>query len=197
MASEIIEEKEEESPYTIDAKAQELNIRRIIKYQKSLYYSCSSSSSFSSAAGSRSSFSSPRKSRSLLDLMKEGSTSLRRLFEMEHTSLKNYLKDYSGSPMIKPIFLWGSDTDHDDPWLSIKQAIAMASMTDHDYRSNLAQSGMALEDHKFPRMGKRRLTRTRSFRRLPRFRVWFICRGFRFRLRLFRRLRVMICGRKF
>ncbi|KAL0336774.1 UNVERIFIED_CONTAM: hypothetical protein Scaly_1952500 [Sesamum calycinum] len=61
---------------------------------------------------------------SLLDLMKDGSTSLRRLFDMEHTSLGNYFKDYSVSPIVKPVLLWGSDSDndaHDDPWAEIKQ----------------------------------------------------------------------------
>ena len=82
---------------------------------------------------------------------------------MEHTSLENYLKDYSGSPVIKPILLWGSDTDdggvhHDDPWMSIKQARAMV---DCGFEG---QSWMASEDsipyssthnqNNLPRIGK-------------------------------------------
>ena len=143
MASEITGERDEEPSCIIDAETRELNIRRIIEYQKSLYCSSSSSSSFSTV-GASFSFSSPRKSSSFLDLIKEGSTSLRRLFDKEHKSLENYLKDYSGSPIIKRILLWGSDTDdgvrHDDPWMCIKQAGAMV-----DYGSE-SQSGMALED---------------------------------------------------
>lgn len=202
MASEIKEEAG--SCNNIDAETQILNIRRIIQYQKSLYYSSSSSSSSSSSAGaSCSSFSYPRKSNSLLELMKEGSTSLRRLFDMEHTSLENYFKDYSGSPIIKPILLWGSDTDdgldhhhhhHHPYWMSIKQTRSMVDSRSH------SQTWMAsVEDvtNVLPRPSKRRLTRTKSFRRLPpRFRFW-ICGGFRFRLRLLRRLRIIIRGRKF
>ncbi|PIN25034.1 hypothetical protein CDL12_02221 [Handroanthus impetiginosus] len=126
MASEITEEQDENHFCIKDKEAEKLRIRQLIDYQKSLYLSSSASSSFSSAAASTSSFTSPRKSRSssLLDLMKGGSTSLGRLFDMEHTSLGDYLKDYSVSPIIKPVFLWGSDTDndlHDDPWSEIRQ----------------------------------------------------------------------------
>lgn len=202
MASEIREEKEEDddddevetNSFSINAETQILvNIRRILQYQKSLYNHPSSSSSSSS------SFSSTRKSSSLLELMKEGSTSLRRLFDMEHTTLKNYFHDYSGSPIIKPILLWGSDTDHDhDPYwmsLSIKQA---CNKSMDDSRSH-SQTWMASESI-VQRPSKRRLPRTKSFRKLPpRFRFW-ICGGrgiFRFRPRFLRRLRIFIRGRKF
>lgn len=202
MASLITEVEDKEPPCVIDTEAQKQNIRQIIKYQKSLYYSSSSSSSFSSTGSSCSSFSTPRKSNSLLDLMKEGSTSLRRLFDLQHTSLKTYLEDYSGSPIIKPILLWGSDTDdgsRDDPWMPIKHARAMV-----DCKSN-GQSWLATEDsftkrksiieNNLSRTGNRRLNRKKSYRRLPRFHLWIFA-GFRFRLRL-RRLRIIICGRKF
>lgn len=186
MASEIREEKEDDdeeetNSFSINAETQLLvNIRRILQYQKSLYNHPSSSSSSSS-------FSSTRKGSSLLELMKEGRTSLRRLFDMEHTSLKNYFHDYSGSPIIKPILLWGSDTDHDhDPyWMSLSRSHS--------------QTWMASEPI-VQRPSKRRLPRTKSFRKLPsRFRFW-ICGGrgiFRFRPRFLRRLRIFIRGRKF
>lgn len=187
MVSEIREEKEDDEE---DAETQILvNIRRILQYQKSLYNHPSSSSSFSST----------RKSSSLLELMKEGSTSLRRLFDMEHTTLKNYFHDYSGSPIIKPILLWGSDTDHDhDPYwmsLSIKQA---CNKSMDDSRSH-SQTWIGSESI-VQRPSKRRLPRTKSFRKLPpRFRFW-ICGGrgiFRFRPRFLRRIRIFIRGRKF
>ncbi|CAI9097329.1 OLC1v1033723C1 [Oldenlandia corymbosa var. corymbosa] len=210
MASQIIEEKqddddeEEDSPVLIDSEAQKNKVRQIIKYQKYLYYSSSSSLS-SSAGASCSSFTSSRRSSSLLDLMKVGSTSLRRLIDMEHTTLKTYLDEYSGSPMIKPIFLWGSDADdgkkYDDPWSPIKQArMMMMASTPNDFKSGKS-SGDHSRGKKRSNMqqntNRRRLTRKKSFRRLPRFGLWLFS-GFRifgFRLRL-RRLRVMICGRK-
>lgn len=203
MASEITEEEDETPPCVIDTEAQQQNIRQIIKYQKSLYYSSSSSSSFSSTGASCSSFSSPRKSSSLLDLMKKGSTSLRRLIDMEHTSLKTYLTDYSGSPIIKPILLWGSDTDdgsRDDPWMSIKEATSAMIHCESDGQSWLASEESYMKrnpmiKNELPKTGKRRLTRKRSFRRLPRLKLWIFA-GWKFRLRL-RRLRVIICGRKF
>ncbi|CAK9139964.1 unnamed protein product [Ilex paraguariensis] len=204
MTSEITEDEDEEALYTIDTEAKKNKIRRIIEYQKSLYFSSSSSTSFSSAAASCSSFSSSRRSSSLLELMKEGSTSLRRLFDMEHTSLAAHLRDYSCSPVIKPILLWGSDTDdgvHDDPWRSIKQ-IGDTVHSKNDGQSGLASEGSffdggTVHQNREVRMfGKRKLIRTKSFRRLPRFRVGR-CGGFTFRFRLIKRLRIMICGRKF
>lgn len=208
MAPQIAEYEndEEEPPCLIDSEAQKDKVRQIIKYQKYLYFSSSSSSSLSSAGVSCSSFASSRRSSSLLDLMKEGSTSLGRLFDLEHTSLKTYLNEYSGSPVIKPILLWGSDTDDGgnlyDPWMSIKQANTIV-----DFTSTAGQTGLASDDsltkrrpipqnvHSSITRVNRRLTRKKSFRRLPRFRLW-IFSGFRFRLRL-RRLRVIICDRKF
>ncbi|PSS34651.1 ATP-dependent Clp protease proteolytic subunit like [Actinidia chinensis var. chinensis] len=191
MASEITEENEEDDFFTIKTQAQKDKIRRIIDHQKSVYLSSlSSSSSFSSAAASCSSFSS---SRSLLDLMREGNTSLRRLFDMEHTSLATHLKDYSGSPAIRPILLWGSDTDnevHDDIWKSVKRIGHVI----HSVSGQSVEKSESDRENRKPRTGNRKLTRTRSFRRLPRFSFWR-CRGFRFRIRL--RIRVMICGRKF
>ncbi|KAM7463980.1 hypothetical protein LguiA_032101 [Lonicera macranthoides] len=202
LSSKITEEQEEdgeeEAPCTINTQAQRDKIRGIIEYQKSLYFSSSSSSSSSSSA-SCSSFSSSRKSANLLELMKEGSTSLRRLFDMEHTSLATHWKDYSGSPIIKPILLWGSDEEgrvYDDPWIGIKNIGVGVGL---DSQSGGGQSGLTskegFDDGEFEksRMGKHRMARTKSFRRLPRFRNRRF-RGFRLRLRKFR---IMICGRKF
>ncbi|KAL2479497.1 Uncharacterized protein Adt_32463 [Abeliophyllum distichum] len=203
MASEITEEEEddEEKPsYIVDKEAEKQKIKHIIDYQKSLYFSSSSSSSSSSFSASRSSFSSPQKSSSLLGLMKEGSTSLRRLFDMEHTSLGNYFKDYSGSPIIKPILLWGSDSDdaiHDDPWMEIKQIKNSFESSRIDDQSGVVSSKVSF-DHddeiirkRILRIRRRKLNRTKSYKRLPRFVLWKLG-GFKFRFRL----RVLICGRK-
>ncbi|KAJ7950159.1 ATP-dependent Clp protease proteolytic subunit like [Quillaja saponaria] len=200
MLSEITEEKDEEAPCFINTEAQKERIREIIRYQKSLYWS--SSSSMSSAAASCSSFSSSRKSSSLLELMKRGDTSLRRLFDMEHTSLLNHFECYSGSPIIKTIPLWGSDTEHEfhDPWASIKKIRSISgSGTDRQIELG-SESSFKDVDYGFQNRNvyasKHRLTRKRSFRRLPGFGLWR-CRGRGFRLRLrLRRLRFMICGRK-
>ncbi|KAL3654928.1 hypothetical protein CASFOL_000714 [Castilleja foliolosa] len=140
-------------------------IRQILNYQKTLHLSSLSSSS--------SLFSSPRKSSSLLNLMKEGSTSLRRLFDMEHINLGNYLKDYSVSPIIRPIFLWGSESDeditHDDPWAEMKQNGGV-------FDSRIDEDFMKLK------MCKRKLIRTKAYRSLPRFSSWRY-KMFRFRLK--------------
>lgn len=37
--------------------------------------------------------------------MRGGSTSRRRLFDMEHTSLADHFEEYSGTPVIKPFLL--------------------------------------------------------------------------------------------
>ncbi|GMI96447.1 hypothetical protein HRI_003314000 [Hibiscus trionum] len=183
ISSEITEEQDEESPCPINSAAQKQSIRRIIQHQKSLYWSSSSSLTSASAAASSSSVSSSRRSRSLLELMKSGSTSLERLFEMEHTSLLTHFQDYSGSPVLKSIPLWGSDTDGEaeDPWASIKQ---IGSLNRFETSS---LSGFAASDDRNISNSKHRLTRKKSYRKLP---------GFRFRLRI-RRLRIMICGRLF
>ncbi|KAA8545295.1 hypothetical protein F0562_020079 [Nyssa sinensis] len=195
MTSEITEEKDEDVPCIIDTEAQKKKIRQIIEYQKSLYLSTSSSSSFSSAAASCSSFYSSHKSSSLLEMMKEGSTSLRRLIDMEHTSLGTHMKDYSGSPIIKPILLWGSDTDeiHDDPWSSVKR-IGQAALADSG-TGRLTSEGSHGDYSAYQKgetiVSKHKLSRTKSFRKLPRFSLRR-CKGFRFRLKL-RRLRILIC----
>lgn len=202
MASEITEEEDTGSSYSsAEKEAQKRSIRRIIEYQKSLYLSSSSSLSSSSAAmpsSSSSPFSYSRRSNSLMDLMKEGSTSLRRLFDMEHTSLAAYLHDYSGSPVFKPIPLWGSDSDdeiHGDPWSSMKQQMEMAAADE----SVVHSKGSFVDEEvvQKQRIRGRKLSRKKSFRSLPRFgRLWKF-RGFRvFKLRL-RRLRIILCGRKF
>ncbi|KAL8146542.1 hypothetical protein AgCh_004318 [Apium graveolens] len=197
MASEITEEEDEDDCFIIKTEAHRNKIRQIIEHQKSLYFSSSASSSCSSTATSSSS-SSSRTSSSLLKLMKGGNTSLRRLFEMEHTSLATHMKEYSGSPVIKPILLWGSDTDDgicDDPWMTFKK-IETVNTFNSPYGS--ASEGSFI-DREFTyqksrqKWRKRKLSRTKTFRRLPRFIQW-TCRGFRFRFRL-RRIRIMICGR--
>ncbi|XVF76797.1 hypothetical protein PTKIN_Ptkin13bG0295800 [Pterospermum kingtungense] len=195
ISSEIITE-DEGNPYFFNSEVEKESIRRIIQYQKSLYWSSSSSSSLSSAAAASSSSisSSSRSSSHLLELMKRGSTSLKRLFDMEHTSLLTHFQDYSGSPITKSIPLWGSDTDSEaqDPWASIKQTGSVNNF-DPGNRSDFASDGsfvdkdFRLKNRKIIRNTNRRLTRKKSFRRLP---------GFRFRLKL-RRIRIMICGRLF
>lgn len=207
MASEITEEDEEENPCRIeDRKLEKARIMQIIQYQKSLYFSSSSSSSFSSAAATNSSsFTSPRKSSTLLDLMKGGSTSLGRLFDMEHTSLGNYLKDYSASPVIKPILLWGSDSDvdiHDDPWAGMKRIGGEFGSRNHgDQQQEVAEGIVCKEDGILQHEGrkrrvKKRLIRTVSYRKLPRISFWR-CGRFKIKLKFIRRLRIMIRGRKF
>ncbi|KAK7256885.1 hypothetical protein RIF29_30441 [Crotalaria pallida] len=205
MAAEITEEetdKEEEYHWFINTEYQKEKIRKIIQHQKSLYWSSSSSMS-TSAASCSSLSSSHRTSISLLKLMKKGSTSLRRLFDMEHTSLATHLDYYSGSPIIKPITLWDSDSEHEyqDPWALIKKIRSNPfSSTNRD--SELASNGSKgsyidgdLVHNKNDKIGRLKLTRKKSYRRLPGFGLW-ICGRFRFSLRL-RKLRVRIFGRKF
>lgn len=201
MISEITEEKdEEEATCFIDTEAQKQRVRQIIEYQKELYRS---SSSLSSSSASCSSFSASQRSSSLFNLMKTGSTSLRRLFEMEHTSLATYFENYSGSPLIKPIPLWSGDSDqesHIDPWASIKQYRPNVDSEIDDGQNRSASGGNFLDgDFGFVktkvRIGNRKLTRKKSFRRLPGFGFWRF-RGFRFRLKLIRRIKIAIFGRK-
>uniref|UniRef100_A0A162A518 Uncharacterized protein n=2 Tax=Daucus carota subsp. sativus TaxID=79200 RepID=A0A162A518_DAUCS len=195
MASEITQEEDEDDCFIIKTEAHRNRIRQIIEHQKSLYFSSSASVSYSSTASSSVS---SRTSHSLLGLMKGGNTSLRRLFEMEHTSLATHMKEYSGSPIIKPLLLWGSDTDDgicDDPWRTFKKAETVNAF-DSPYGS--ASEGSFIDkDFAYQKSRskwrRRKLNRTKSFRRLPRFIKW-TCRGFRFRFRL-RRIRIMICGR--
>ncbi|KAF5206733.1 hypothetical protein FRX31_003677 [Thalictrum thalictroides] len=198
---EITEEDDEDGSWSMKTEAQKERIRQIIKYQKTMYLS--SSSSFSSAASSSSS-----KSSSLLELMKGGSTSLRRLFDMEHTSLGNHFKDYSGSPIIKPILLWGSDTDDDDDgiqrstsWKVVRQRSSRKNDSGSDDLSVFASNGSFVDQNEsssFSNMRSRkkigRLIRTKSYKRLPGINLWK-CNGFKFRLRL-KRLRIMICGKR-
>lgn len=202
MKSEITEEDDEEICWLTGAQREK--IRHIIEHQKSLYWSSSSSSSLSSSLASCSSLSSCRKKSTFLDLMKGGSSSLRRLFDMEHTSLSTYFDNYSGSPVTKPILLWGSDADDEqayDPWESIKQIGRPRFDPSNEGLSNFASDGSSfrkedpdLKNKKEIIRSHRKLRRKKSFRRLPGFGFWRF-RGFRFRLRL-RRLKIMICGRK-
>ena len=203
--SEIKKEKDEDASFFVDTESQKERIRKIIEYQKSLYRASASSSlstsSLSSSAASSSLLSSSGRTNSLINLMKSGSTSLRRLFDMEHTSLATNFENYSGSPMIKPILLWGSDTEDEnyDPWGSIKQ---FKPNNKSDIGGEMGfSSKLRFEDREFGthnigvRTGNRKLKRKKSFRRLPRFGFWR-CRGFRFfRLRL-RKLRIVIRRRK-
>ncbi|KAJ4831332.1 hypothetical protein Tsubulata_033711 [Turnera subulata] len=205
MISEITEEKDEETSPFINAEDQKERIRRIIEHQKSLYSSSSSSSSILSASlASCSSFTSSHRSSSttLLELMKGGSTSLRRLFDMEHTPLGTHLQDYSGSPLIKPILLWGSDDDDQevqDPWESIR---SFGNFNDPDEIDGAASRFASDDDDDDDRIRDRvivvrrpKLTRKKSFRRLPGFHIWRHKR-FRFKFRL-KRVRIMICGKLF
>lgn len=200
MKSEVTEENDEEICWFTGAQREK--IRYIIEHQKSLYWS--SSSSLSSSSASCSSSSSCRKKSTLLDLMKGGSTSLTRLFDMEHTSLSTYFDNYSGSPVIKPILLWGSDADDEqayDPWESINQMGRPRFDPSNEGLSKFASDGSSfrkevpdVKNKKEKIRCHRKLRRKKSFRRLPGFEFWRF-RGFRFRLRL-RKLKIMICGRK-
>ncbi|ERN09756.1 hypothetical protein AMTRI_Chr08g202020 [Amborella trichopoda] len=200
----------------MDSEAQKNMIRRIIQYQKLLYLSSSaassssSSSSLSASASSSlsSSFSSLSQRRlTLLELMKARNGSLKRLFSMEHTSLSKHFNDYSGSPVIKPLYLWESDTDESIP------EPALPWPAEEKFRVESVERGEAIDraqyilkeegrernddtskvpDFSRPRFGNRRtLTRKKSYRALPRFSRWR-WRGFRLRLR---RLRIFVCGR--
>ncbi|KAL9315356.1 hypothetical protein ACSQ67_016357 [Phaseolus vulgaris] len=200
MLSEITEEKDEDTHWFINTEKQKEKIRNIIQYQKSVYGS-STSSSLSPSAESSSSFTSPHKSRSLLGLMKGGSTSMRRLFDMEHTSLATHFDFYSGSPITKTISLWDTDSERDfqDHWALIKE-VGSTPFVGTDRESELASKGSNVDgdfvSHNMNfNSGNRKLTRKKSFRRLPRFGLWR-CGRFRFPLR-FRRLKVRIWGRLF
>ncbi|KAK1299504.1 hypothetical protein QJS10_CPB14g01735 [Acorus calamus] len=170
--SEITQEQDDEA---VDVEVMKERIRKIITHQRSLYAS-SLSSSFSSAA-STSTTSVSSKNSSLFELMK-GGTTLRRLFDMEHTPLKAYFEVYSGSPVVKPIYLWGSDVEEEVTnqmsWASVKA-----------FKASEEDDGVGYTERAEKK--QRRLKRKRSFRRLPGFGIW-MCKGFRVRLRL-RRLR--------
>ena len=89
--------------------------------------------------------------------------------------------------------IWGSDTENEvhDPWASIRQ-IGTFSDPGSDEPSKFASSSCRNDDFasKDKKPKNRKLTRKKSFRRLPGF------RRFSFRLRL-KRLRIMICGKIF
>ncbi|KAL8262331.1 hypothetical protein R6Q59_026380 [Mikania micrantha] len=186
MASEIIEE-DEDSYFITNKEAQRDKIRRLLKHQKNQYNSslstsCSSYSLSSTGAALSSSCSSFDHSHShkLLNLMKKGSRSLRRLFDMEHTSLGNHFQFYSGSPETKTIPLWGSDSEdamHDDPWLGITKS-------DHGFvqQHQTHEDHQPQEEHNDSLFGKHKLTRKKSFTKLPTF--YKLRFQFRFRLRI-------------
>ena len=103
--------------------------------------------------------------------------------------------------MIKPISLWDSDSEREykDPWALFKQ-IGSTPFAGTDRESELASNGSYMDRdfgyvNRNDKSGKRKLTRKKSFRRLPGFGLWR-CGRLRFPLR-FRRLKVLICGRIF
>ncbi|KAL4557884.1 hypothetical protein LXL04_036078 [Taraxacum kok-saghyz] len=198
MASEITEEDDDEDSYFLhNRECQKEKIRKLIKHQKHQYQSTSSSSSSSSSstdATSRSSCSSfdQNQNRKLLNLMKKGSTSLRRLFDMEHTSLANHFDFYCCSPEIKTIPLWGSDSDdtiHEDPWMGITKFRSRFIQQQH-------QEVEKLQEHKeqndqYDQFGNQKLTRKKSFSKLPSFFKFRFRFPFRFRLKP----RIRFCSR--
>ncbi|KAI3507347.1 hypothetical protein L1887_22321 [Cichorium endivia] len=186
MASEITEEDDEDSYFLHNIEAQKEKIRRLIKHQKNLHQSSSSSSSsyYSSSTGAtRSSCSSFDRNRSkrLLSLMKKGSTSLRRLFDMEHTSLANHFDFYSCSPETKTIPLWGSDSDdaiHDDPWMGITKLANRSIQQHHEIEKH-----QEYEEQNEYVLGNQKLARKKSFSKLPSFYKFRFRFPFRFRLK--------------
>ncbi|CAI0542457.1 unnamed protein product [Linum tenue] len=117
--------------------------------------------------------------------MKTGSTSLGRLFGMEHTTLAAHFHDYSCSSTTKTIPLWGSD---EDPWESIR-GFGMHCSDSSSYKDDqLRVKATTSTRRRRSRRGK--LSRKKSFRKLPRFPFW------RWRLR-FKRFRILICGKIF
>ncbi|KAL1359829.1 hypothetical protein HN51_005183 [Arachis hypogaea] len=208
MSYEITEEKddEEEPHWFINTEQQKAKIRKIIDHQKSLY-PCSSVSLLSRSSSSSSASCSSCHS-SLLGLMKSGSTCLRRLFEMEHTSLGTHFDCYSGSPIFRPISLWDSESErqYQDPWAFFKKIGSSSSppFVGTQRESELASNGSYtneeyayINNRKNEISVKRKLTRKKAFRRLPGFGLW-ICGRFRFSLRLrFRRLKIFICNKVF
>ncbi|KAK4359325.1 hypothetical protein RND71_021554 [Anisodus tanguticus] len=212
--TEIIEEEDVDSFWKMEKEAQRYNIRKIIKYQKSLFSSSTTTttslsssstslSSYSSTPASSSSSSSSKKS-NLLNLMKEGSTSLRKLFDMEHISLSSHFQDYSGSSIIKPHLLWSSDSDHyeinDDSWNFIQNHHQQKDESTSDDKKGVTlkesfskQDFVIVDTKKRQRFnfGRHKLKRTKSFRKLPRFR-FNLSRWGGFRVR---RLKFSFCDR--
>ncbi|CAJ1804769.1 unnamed protein product [Sphenostylis stenocarpa] len=92
---------------------------------------------------------------------------MRRLFDMEHTSLATHFDFYSGSPITKPITLWKSDSEHDfqDPWALIKE-VGPTRFVGTDRESKLASKGCYVNgDFGSPieiSSSKRKLTRKKS-----------------------------------
>ena len=115
--------------------------------------------------------------------------------------MRRLFDSYSGSPIIKPISLWESDSEREfqDPWAMIKQ-IGSTPFVGTERESELASKGSYVEGdfgshYRNDKSGKRKLTRKESFRRLPGFGLWR-CGRFRFPLK-FRRLKLSIRGRIF
>uniref|UniRef100_A0A7N1A9Y5 Uncharacterized protein n=1 Tax=Kalanchoe fedtschenkoi TaxID=63787 RepID=A0A7N1A9Y5_KALFE len=205
MSSQITEEEDDaEAPCVgINTEAQKERIRKIIQRQR-CQYMCSAS--FHTPPIKCTALSFCRRNGSLLELMKLGSASLRRLFDMEHTSLATHFSQYSGSPLTKPILLWGSDSDDgaSDPWEWIKRSVAEKDFQ-RVTRSGFSFSGQCVSNGVRNHGGKGeagrgfhvtkrtslKLARTKSFRRLPKLGVW-IWRRLRFRLRF----RIVICDGK-
>lgn len=203
MASEIIEEydQNDDSYFIINKEAQKQKIIQLLKHQKNQFNSSSSSSSSSCSSYSLSSTGvtscssfDQNQSRKLLNLMKKGSTSLRRLFDMEHTSLSNHFEFYSGLSETITIPLWDSDSDdeiHDDPWLGIRKIDngfiqEVQELQEHEEHNEH-------EEYKETVFRKQKLTRKKSYIKLPKFYKFRFRFRFRFRLRLRSRLR--LCSR--
>ncbi|CAI0427441.1 unnamed protein product [Linum tenue] len=203
MAISEITEEEPEDGFLINKQAQKETIRRMLHHQKSLLLSSTTSSSSSltssnpteasrSSSSSSSSSQESKNSTSLLGLMRTGSTSLGRLFGMEHTTLAAHFHDYSCSSTTKTIPLWGSDAEdskaEEDPWESIRGFGMQGSDSSSCKDDQLRVKAASTRRRRRSRRGK--LSRKKSFRKLPRFPFW------RWRLR-FKRFRILICGKIF
>lgn len=179
MSLEITEEYDEENPLTNTLKKE--GIKRIIEYQKSIY-----SSSLSDKISAESS--STHQSKRLMELMESGNTSLRRLFDMEDTRLANHLKDYYGYP---PVTKWESNREDEghDPWLAINEL----TRPDSAIETHSVNHQVGVNTRRRQRARNRKLTRKKSFKRLP---GGLRCMIFRFRLRI-KRVRIIICSKFF
>ena len=177
MISEISEEDQEEAPEIIDPEVQKQRIRQIIEYQKSIFMAYT----FSSSVASCSLLPSSQKGNSLLELIERRRFSLGKLFEMEeNTSLATHFQDFRGWPMIKPIALWDNNREDKfhDPWMFVKQIGPTKDLEPYEFE----------QENRETRMRNRKLSRSKSFGRLPRSGCcWFKLKS--------RKLQIMVCGR--
>ncbi|KAJ4971018.1 hypothetical protein NE237_004117 [Protea cynaroides] len=168
IPSEIQEEDDGENLCIINADVQRERIRQIIQKQRSVYSSIPSSSSSYPVASYSSPFG-PRKNSSLIELMKGEKKSLQELLKMQRPSSDAYFKSYfKGS---------GSGFDR------LSRSTGGSSFMERGSVSPNRSTG-------------RRLRRTKSYKSLPEHGTPRR-KGFKFRFRLRRRLRIMICGTKF